>query len=88
MHFSNAQDMGMDYWKFVGVPMYSSNEVVVNFEDHGKATFDKIYHDWVQSYSLTIEDDIRLHMEISTTNVEQPGLPSLRVDLNYQSVEA
>ena len=41
----DENDMGMDYWKFDGEPIYDSlNEGIVNFEDLGKLIFDGIPH--------------------------------------------
>ena len=46
-----------------------SNEEIVNFEDLGKPTFGKISQDLVQTYLLTIDEAMRLHMEIFVADV-------------------
>ena len=76
--------MDVDYWKSIVKPIYdSSNEGSVNFQDLGEPNFYEYSYELVQPCLFTIDDDIGLHMEDSIRDIEQPGLPFPRLDLNH-----
>ena len=65
-----------------GEPIHdSSSKESLNFEYLRGPSFE-IPCDMVQPFSFTIKDDIMLRMENSIATLNQPGLPSPRVDLN------
>ena len=85
MWFSHDDnDIGAYYWKFIGNPIHgSSNEENVSFEALIKPIFVKDPYGLVYPRLFTIDDVIGLHMEDCIRDIEQPGLPSPRLDLNH-----
>ena len=65
-------------------PIYeSSNEGNVNFESLRKPIFGEDPYGLVYPWLFTIDYDIGLHLEDSIVDIEQPSLPSPRLDLNH-----